>query len=493
MDDRVNRDAAAASGRATTVLLWALVVTGAALRLWTLAGHPCLWMDEGMLAANLVARDFAGLLEPLEYRQAAPIGFLLVEKLALVVGGGWEPDLALRAFPFACALASLPLFLTLCRRWLSPLASIVAMALFALSPAHVHYSIQVKPYAVDVLAALLVLHLAARALADGEVDGPAARRLALVGAVVVWFSFPVAFVLAGAGAVLIVRALWASRRGEAVRVAGAAVAWLGSFAIAFWLGGVGTSDSSLLVDWWRGAFAPIPPTSLTDVLWYRDAGFGVVRFCTGVGPYAALALGILALIDGRKEPWLPCATVPALVAVVVSSAELYPFERRFALFLLPAIALILGRGAALMEKRAHIATRALATVAVAVAVWGTLGGLRAELTRPPHLDLRTPCAHVAEHGEAGDRIVTVGVDQNLSGTLRYYGWATGLSMADVEIAERVEDAEAALRQQSSGWLVLVKTPPEERDALLGRLRAGSSVRLVVDTPKTQAYRIERVR
>ena len=67
-----------------------------------------LWADEAMLALNIVTRDFAGMFQPLDYDQGAPIGFLLVEKLFHALLG--KHELALRLFPLLVGLISLWLF-----------------------------------------------------------------------------------------------------------------------------------------------------------------------------------------------------------------------------------------------------------------------------------------------------------------------------------------------------------------------------------------------
>ncbi len=62
-----------------------------------------LWVDEAMLALNIVNRNFAGLLKPLDLDQGAPIGFLLVEKVFNLLLG--RNEYSLRLFPLLLGLA----------------------------------------------------------------------------------------------------------------------------------------------------------------------------------------------------------------------------------------------------------------------------------------------------------------------------------------------------------------------------------------------------
>ena len=89
---------------------WAIglvAVIGVGLRVRALFANRSLWLDEAMLALNICGRSFAGLLAPLDYDQGAPIGFLMLERLAVVVFGPTE--LALRLVPFFASIAALAL------------------------------------------------------------------------------------------------------------------------------------------------------------------------------------------------------------------------------------------------------------------------------------------------------------------------------------------------------------------------------------------------
>src|SRR5690349_16373561 len=89
----------AARGRFSThSAVVALVILGIGLRIVPLAQNRNLWIDEAMLALNLVDRSPRQLLEPLDWNQGAPVGFLLMVKgtIAALGPGEW----ALRLVPF---------------------------------------------------------------------------------------------------------------------------------------------------------------------------------------------------------------------------------------------------------------------------------------------------------------------------------------------------------------------------------------------------------
>ena len=133
----------------------ALGIAGALLRLWQYLGRGSLWIDEAAIARNVVARSRAQLLQPLDYAQIAPKGFLLLEKLATDVFGAGEH--ALRLYSILTALAALPLFYALARRVLGENGALLAFALFAVLGRPIYYAAEAKQYGGDIFFACLLL------------------------------------------------------------------------------------------------------------------------------------------------------------------------------------------------------------------------------------------------------------------------------------------------------------------------------------------------
>src|SRR5437870_13922111 len=64
-------------------LPWVIIFLGVALRLAQYLANRSLWLDESYLAFNIVQRSFSQLFGPLDYHKVEPIGFLLIEKVAV--------------------------------------------------------------------------------------------------------------------------------------------------------------------------------------------------------------------------------------------------------------------------------------------------------------------------------------------------------------------------------------------------------------------------
>ncbi len=198
---------------------WLAVAVGVVLRLLDYAEFRQLYKDEASLLANLVSLSVFDFRTILTEYQLAPPGFLVLERL--MVRLPWNNVLEARLFPLVCGIASMFLFRSTARRYLTPWAVPIATGLFALADWLIYYSSEIKQYSCDLVLTLVALRLAAGADLDSKSSAasspdPAAlgtRRLLAIagfGVVGVWFSYPLALVLAGVGTYLI--AVAASRK-----------------------------------------------------------------------------------------------------------------------------------------------------------------------------------------------------------------------------------------------------------------------------------------
>jgi len=62
----------------TSKLARLAIIVGIVLRLRYYAFNRSLWLDESLLALNLIHRSYRQLLKPLDYSQGSRLGFLLV-------------------------------------------------------------------------------------------------------------------------------------------------------------------------------------------------------------------------------------------------------------------------------------------------------------------------------------------------------------------------------------------------------------------------------
>jgi hypothetical protein len=402
--------AAARPRGSSRALLVALVVLGTGLRVVPMVQNRNLWIDEAMLALNLVERTPAGLLEPLAWNQGAPAGFLLATKAAIAAVGAAE--WGLRLFPFVASVLGLMGFAWVSRRVLAPPAAALALALFAVNPVLISYAAECKQYAVDAAAAVGLLGVSV-ALLRGAADGWRYAVLAACGAVAVWFSHPAAFVLGGIGTALLADAAVATDRRRLIAAAGTLACWFASFVACYALTLKHLGTSRYLLDYWAGHFLPLPPTGPGDAVWLVDhvvdffiypGGLGGSEFT--LGGLAAL-LGLVGIVELGRRRW-PVAValvLPAVFALAASGVQKYPFAGRLLLFLVPLALLAVAEGACRVAACLRAVHPAAGPLLVGLLALGSALETAQSFKRPQrHEQITEVLAELRDRLQPGDRV-----------------------------------------------------------------------------------------
>lgn len=366
-------------------LILVIVAAGLLLRTWQYSADLGLWLDEIAVARNVLERPLGRLLlEPLDYDQTAPKGFLLAEFVATSLAGSSE--YALRFWPWLASMASVVLFWRFYTRVLPGPGGLAALLCFAVAAPLVRQAGEVKQYGTDVAVSILLMLLA--------LPGSPHRRRDLaagvVGAMAIWFSQPAAIVAVALAGVLAVdgyaRDGWRELHDCRWRVG----LWVASAVLAAGaaLATMTPETSAYMKRYWAGGFPPLSPAAFVQSGWpwvpLRELfGDGVPAFQNTLfypvaWLYTALAVvGLVLLARRGREGWVVVAPVVATAAAAL--AQQFPFRDRVILFLLPS--LLLGFGAALeMVVRRLSRLHRLAGPAVAVPL---LAGVVATIVRTP--------------------------------------------------------------------------------------------------------------
>jgi hypothetical protein len=338
---------------------WVLVGLGCALRILQYTANRSLAIDESYLALNVIEKSPLELLQALDFNQAAPLGLLEAQKLAVTAFG--RSEYALRLLPLVASILSLVAFYLVAQRLLPRLAATFAVAVFALLDPLVYYAATGKQYAFDAAGAVLIL-AAALMVESGPLRRAELLVLAPFGAVLAWFSHASAFGLAALGLLLGLRWVESRDRKLALVLLGVIALWTACFAIeytltrsnlsrivgafqqgggtAFTLAGSGPTWFDYTVDRLRYLFGLRDPAS-------GQATFGSFAASVSEGLTLLLvvvaAVGLISLL--RRRPRMAIVlVVPTVLAVVASSLHEYPLVGRTLLFALPTIALCVAQG-----------------------------------------------------------------------------------------------------------------------------------------------------
>lgn len=329
------------------VLALILVGAGVVLRIKAYLDNRSLFLDEANLARNIAEQSLAGFFAPLDYHQYAPPLFGLIEKGFWTIFGSNE--LALRLFPLGCGIALLFLLYLLCQKLFSKtLIWWFPIYFLAFSTFFIRYATEAKQYGTDAFTTCLLLLLA--------LNSPVERfskiqffSWSLVGILIIWFSMPSVFILAGIGFYYFYN-LWKKQNRKHIwQMILVCITWLISFGIYY--KSILSTDLSkdYLVEYHATYFIPLLPENAAA--WSKLGGILLSLFNTAVG-FTAWAyllsiglflLGVFHLFRSNKG-YLLLLLSPILLSLLASGLHLYSLIPRLTLFLIPLILLLITFG-----------------------------------------------------------------------------------------------------------------------------------------------------
>ncbi|SEQ65048.1 hypothetical protein [Neolewinella agarilytica] len=314
-----------------------LIVAG--FSLWVInwwAGRP-LFIDEANVARNLYDRSFSGLFHPLDHQQyAAPLYLVMAKACGELLGYG-ELSLRLPAM-LGGGLAALGLWLagrTLKLGWWA----LLPLALLFVNPYVLRYVGEIKPYAIDLgLASLLI----AFALKNPQPDG----KWLLIGLLAPWISLPATFVLAAVGISSFLRVLIKPsapraelpqhNRRSVLKWIGLAVIWLFSFAVLYTLV-IQASIGNQYLHHYHGRYFFPPLSGEANLLKALGLLYSLPKLAfgfTGIAIVVGVLLAGLGLFKKYSDQKL-LLFLPLLIVTIASYFTLYSLIPRLLLFTLP--------------------------------------------------------------------------------------------------------------------------------------------------------------
>jgi hypothetical protein len=388
-----------------TLLIVLVLAAGIALRVRSYQKQAGLTRDEAALAANIIQRDVRGLFKPLGKDQAAPIGHLLLVKLATRSLGNTEAALRLPAL--LAAIMTLVVYVLLARQCVSPHSQVLGLALMAFSWPLVEYSLSVKQYSGDVLATVSLLVVVFWVLRR-PASGMRYILLGIAGITAIWFSHPSVFVLAGIGLTLFAEAVLRKRPREALNWVAVSGVWLATFLVAYAMVYRDYASNNDLTSFWTANFAPFPPRSVADIKWYYDS-FLALFWCPLGIKFVGLAgacylFGAYLLARGIDRRVVGILIAPLVVTLAAAVLKKYPFSNRLMLFACPLLATLTAVGGTAIGYAAREGGRVVRGIVVTLLLaFPVFIGLKTMISGPYLLhDIKPALAYVAEHWRDDD-------------------------------------------------------------------------------------------
>lgn len=421
------------------IIPWLIIGVGAVLRIAQFIYNRSLTEGEAALALNIVQRSYAQLLRPLDYTQAAPVGFLLLQKFMSTLFG--LSELGLRFLPLITGIGALFLFYKVAKKTISEQSLTIALVLFAVGDHLIYFASEVKQYSSDVFIALLIIWLAILVF-DKKFEIKYTMLFGFVSALCLWFSHPALFVFCAS---LIVIYIYALRRPQWSTLPSLLIATM--LGLASFLANYLVTLSSLckheqLLTAWQSSFMPLPPTSLSDIKWFAYVFLRTFKFPVGLSIYELL-LAVLAFLWGcaimfrYKKKIILLLVLPILLALIASGLHRYPFEGRLLLFLTPFMILVIAQGINDIRNKIRHQSNFLGIALVVILLIHPvlLAGYHLIKPRAPE-ELRTVLEYVDENWQNGDVIYVYYASLN---AFRYYHDRYGFPVEYVEGIESRSD------------------------------------------------------
>lgn len=421
------------------VAIAALALFGVVLRLRQFLTGRSLWVDEAMLALNILQRSFAGLFQqPMEYGQSAPIGYVVsVKAFTLLLG---DSEYALRFFSLLAGCAALALTIIIAKQWLDKTEAVIAVALFACAPYLIYYSSEAKQYMGDVLVALLLLFLFLRMIQRQA----AARDFLLfggAGAILLWFSHPSVFVAAAVGLTLFLHYWIDKDRTRLLWTALCGAVWGFSLGVLYFVNLRHLAASELLLDYWQSGFLQL------DSAWFAKIWESLLKdpLSLQANPLIIFIIFVAGIVFLFRRDWRLGAVIvlPLLLSLVASGLHKYSLLGRMLLFAAPLFIVLLASGVNGLAKlvRNQYVAHGLRVLMAIYLLWGPLTVSWAEFVEPKTREhIKPTMEYLREFRKPGD---TIYVYYNTGPAFRFYAPKYGMELEDTIIgADHSADPEA---------------------------------------------------
>ncbi|HEX7320689.1 MAG TPA: glycosyltransferase family 39 protein [bacterium] len=361
-----------------------ILVLGVIFRVGQYACNRSLTEGEAPLAMNILERSYAQLAQPLSYVQAAPVGFLFMQKFMASTFGNTE--YTLRFIPLIAGILALVLFYYAARVFLEGTGLLTALVLFAVNDQLIYFASEIKQYSTDVMFATALLLLGLWVIKKSYRIIPLIL-FGLFSGIAIWFSHPSLFVSAALFCVILV----ALRRDHKTRN----IPWLviaAVIAISSWLANyivilAAASRQGELLNFWQRSFMPLPPLSFADIGWIVFAAMRIFKNPGGFSVYDALiaacaCLTGLAVYWKTKKIYALILILPILLTLFASGFHIYPFEGRLLLFLVPFIAVMIAAGAEKVREVFSRTSKTAGALALALIMAYPVGSACYHLAKP---------------------------------------------------------------------------------------------------------------
>lgn len=338
----------------TGIIIGTIVFIAFFLSLIQFWANRGLWGDEAMLALNVIYRNGTELLKPLDHGQVAPILFLQIEKLFSLIFPNSE--YGLRLYQLLCFVASILFFVKIIKAQSNSIYVIItALSLFAINRTFIYYSNEAKQYMSDVFVLLSIFYLTIKNHKSA---------LGIMGIVAIFLSNVAPVILSSSALFLLYKHFIIERSKKIMPLLFIFGGWLSVFLLYYFLFIYDLSTKEFMMKFWSQqdlGFLTLNPLQTIFYLQMKkllqitfaaifslDSFFypldNIYPWIIVLGLIILFVMGIANLICMKKTEIIILWITPIFLHIFISALKLYPYEKRFILYVIPGIILICSFG-----------------------------------------------------------------------------------------------------------------------------------------------------
>lgn len=386
------------------IILWIIICFGFILRLVQYLFNRSLWVDEVKPALYIIDCSFSEFLKPchLEWCSPAPIGYLMLEKLLIQVFGSSE--YVLRLFPFLCGVISLFLFYKVAKHYINRKAALIALFFFAISPWLVYYSTELKQYSSDLAIALL-LYLVTIYIPSKSLTASRIVLSGIIGAVVIWFSHPSIFILAGIGMSLTLSYLIKKEWLKIGKLSIICSIWILSFTAYYFVSLRNWIPKLSSKGIWSGSFMPFPP----DIKWFSAKLLNFLKMPMGLSSFPNIValtfiIGCVSIFLKKREEFFGLIS-PIFFTLLASAIRKYPISGRLLLYIVPIVLIFVVEGIEHIRVKTYNYSTIIVITLIGLLVLNPLMDSSYHLLKPyTKEEIKPVLAYIRENKQNGDLI-----------------------------------------------------------------------------------------
>ena len=329
------------------------------------------FIDEANLARNIVEKDYSELCRSLDYQQYAPPLFLVLTKASTALFG--INEFAIRLPSLLAGITTLVFMLLIANLLIEVDASRwYLLLILSFSILFLRYSTEFKQYAFDAALTLLFIYWALKSRTR-DFNPSRAVQWALAGVLAIWFSMPIVFVLAAIGLAFLYNSIRGNRANLRFLLPIGAT-WLVSFGLYYYLILSGDATAVALLEYHDRFFFRLFPGSLEDFRRNWSIIESLFRMATDqtvvsiVWAIVSFVVGTVFLL--RTDRFIAILLLtPVILSLITSGLKLYSIIDRLALFMIPAIMLVMGIGIAKLWQRSNTVLKGLMVLVMLLSIY----------------------------------------------------------------------------------------------------------------------------